>query len=355
MAKEIEITQEFADAFKSIEEESKSIFLTGKAGTGKSTFLNYFVKNTKKNVVVLAPTGVAAINIQGQTIHSFFGFKPWITVSEAEKLAAKKKKNNLFEKIDTIVIDEISMVRADLLDCIDVFLKTILNNFDPFGGKQIVFIGDLYQLPPVVKGDEIEVLKKSYETPYFFSAHAMKEAEFKFTEFTKIYRQKDQEFINLLNKIRNKGLDEKDIEKINSRFFPETEQDYSFITLTTTNDLAEKINKEEIEKIHAKKWVFKSQINGKFDLGALPTANVLELKKGARIMLLVNDILGRWVNGSLGFVNSISETSVEVSLDNGAIIQLTQHTWEMYKFSYDEKNKYMAKESIGAFTQFPIR
>lgn len=202
----IEINPQFKKAFDVLEKEGKNLLLTGRAGTGKSTFLQYFYGKTKKQFVLLAPTGVAAVNIGGQTIHSFFKFKPGVTLEEAKNLGKKFQKSKLFQKLELLIIDEISMVRADLLDCVDVFLKTARKNELSFGGIQTLFIGDLYQLPPVVISSEKKILETVYKTPYFFSAKVMEKFPAEFIEFEKIYRQHQQKFIDLLNGIRNKVL-----------------------------------------------------------------------------------------------------------------------------------------------------
>src|SRR3989338_2239545 len=203
--KNIEINEHFKKAIDIIENTEKNVIITGRAGTGKSTLLDYFASHTMKDVVVLAPTGVAAVNIQGQTIHSFFGFKPGITVSEVKKIYGHK--GELYRAIDAIIIDEISMVRADLLDCMDKFLRLNgKNKKQPFGGVQIIFIGDLYQLPPVVRGEEKKIFKTHYKSPYFFDAHAFNNFNMEFIELEKVYRQTDMRFIRLLNAIRNKSI-----------------------------------------------------------------------------------------------------------------------------------------------------
>ena len=239
----IEINDQFKRALDLLENTSKNILITGRAGTGKSTLLDYFVNNTKKDVVVLAPTGVAAVNVQGQTIHSFFGFKPGITIDKVKK--AYGQNSELYKAVDIIIIDEVSMVRADLLDCVDKFLR--LNGKDknkPFGGVQMAFIGDLYQLPPVVKSGEREVFKTHYKSPYFFDAYIFKKFKVEFVELEKIYRQTDEEFINLLNAVRNKSVTEDDLKKINKRLDPgfESSSDEFYINLTTTNKLSDEIN-----------------------------------------------------------------------------------------------------------------
>ncbi|MFC1771715.1 AAA family ATPase, partial [Candidatus Margulisiibacteriota bacterium] len=233
---QIELNDQFQKAHKLLEKTKQCLFITGKAGTGKSTLLTYFINNTKKIVVVLAPTGVAALNVKGETIHSFFRFKPGITVETAKKKARKVKENSIYHKIDAIVIDEISMVRADLLDCIDEFLKTALKKRKPFGGVQMVFIGDLYQLPPVLTNQEKEHFNLVYDSPYFFSSKVMTSGKFKlsFVELEKVYRQSEYEFIELLNAIRNNSVTEDQLGQFNKNVNLNCqENDLGYIYLTT--------------------------------------------------------------------------------------------------------------------------
>jgi len=237
---QIELNKQFKKALDLVEKTNKNIFITGKAGTGKSTFLDYFRYQTRKSIVVLAPTGVAAVNVQGETIHSFFKFRPDITPKQSEEIARKasKKRKGVIKNLETLVIDEISMVRADLLDCIDIFLKIILKNKLPFGGKQMIFIGDLYQLSPVTTSKEKEVFRTEYRSPYFFDAKVMRNFEMEFIELEKIYRQKDKEFIEILNSIRNNTVNEKYLEILNMRVKEDVNLenlDEGYIYLTTTN------------------------------------------------------------------------------------------------------------------------
>ncbi len=356
----IELNDKFLQALDLMEKSEKNAFITGKAGTGKSTLLNYFRKTTKKKVVVLAPTGVAALNVEGMTIHSFFGFGPDITASMIEKTTGLKKK--IYQKLDTIVIDEISMVRADLLDCVETFLR--LNGKYPgrkFGGTQMIFIGDLYQLPPVVTGKEKEFFKSQYKSPYFFDAKAFQNMNMEFMELEKIYRQKDQKFINLLNAVRNRSVTEKDIKEINKRidrdFRPPKEEFY--INLTTTNDLSREINEKELIKLAGKLYSFKGKIEGEFDQKHIPTDMELKLKIGSQIMLLNNDISHRWVNGTVGRIKDIKKEGkkelIIVELQNGKTVQVGKFNWTIYKLFYNLKTNNLDSEIIGSFTQFPLK
>ena len=342
-----------------MENTGKNLFITGRAGTGKSTLLTYWRKITKKKIVVLAPTGVAALNVKGQTIHSFFRFKPNITL---EKIKKKSAKNNIYKKIDTIVIDEISMVRADLLDCVDKFMR--LNGRDkkkPFGGAQMIFIGDLYQLPPVVTGKEREIFRTLYQSPYFFDAKSYPSLAIQFVELEKVYRQEDQSFIKLLNAIRNNSIDNSGLGAINKQvkigFEPEP-KDF-FVHLACTNKLAEEINQKHLAKIKSKLHIYHGEILGDFGQRSLPTKMKLFVKKNAQIMMLNNDSRGRWVNGSIGKVVDIKkggpkEDLLLVKLIDGEIVKVEPYTWELFRFKYDEQNNRLVSETIGSFTQYPF-
>lgn len=359
----IEINKEFRMALDLLQNSSKNVFITGKAGTGKSTLLEYFRQHTKKNVVVLAPTGVAALNVKGQTIHSFFKFKPGITLEKVKKIV-KDRKQNLYQAADTIVIDEISMVRADLLDCVDRFLRlNCVPPRKPFGGKQMVFIGDLYQLPPVIKGKEKEIFKNRYKTEYFFSAQSFESLPMEFIELIKIYRQKDEQFIEILNGIRNKTFTEEQLETLNTRCDPDFEpsgEDF-YIYLTTLNQLADKLNSEKLHEIGGPACYIEGIIRGNFTQKDLPTQEVISLKTGAQIMLLNNDPMGRWVNGSVGRVEEILGAEhdkpeiILVELIDGSLVEVEPFTWKIFEYKYDEVSKKIITKTLGSFTQFPLR
>lgn len=346
-----------------LENSEKHIFITGNAGTGKSTLLEYWRSKTKQNIAVLAPTGVAALTIKGQTIHSFFGFRPDITVQKIYKFYRKKDKKGLYKKLDTIVIDEISMVRADLLDCIDQFLRMHgKNENEPFGGIRMVFIGDLHQLPPVVTTKEQDIFTNYYKTPYFFSSNVFEELELTFIELKKIYRQSDQEFIEILAAMRENAVSEPQLEKLNSRFDPqfETPSNKFFITLTTTNKTAQKINEYHLAKIFNERYTYSGKADGKFDAKYLPTSATLELKTGAQIMMVANDKKGRWVNGSLGKITAIQADTkggsdfVTVELEDGHEVQVEPYTWEMFNMQYNPATDKLQTEVVGTYTQYPL-
>jgi ATP-dependent DNA helicase PIF1 len=356
---QIELNEQFQQALRLMEHTNKSIFITGRAGTGKSTLLSYFRQMTRKQVAVVAPTGVAALNVQGQTIHSFFGFKPNITLEKVRRIRTRDENRNIYHKLDTIVIDEISMVRADLLDCVDRFLR--LNGPDPekpFGGIQMVFFGDLYQLPPVINRAENEAFKMLYETPYFYSAHSFKPLQMEFLELDKVYRQRDQEFIDLLNAIRNNTITEAGLQKLNRRYIAEFEppQHEIYIYLTTTNDMAGRINEERLAKLKSQQYTFKAGVEGEFGDEYLPTKTELQVKEDAQVMMLNNDLEERWVNGTMGKIIEIDEMGaypvIVVELSSGEIVEVSPYTWEIFRFYVNDGR--LQSEVIGRFKQYPL-
>ena len=359
----IELNREFRNVLSIIEGSNDNLFLTGRAGAGKSTLLAYLKSITSKRIAILAPTGVAALNVGGQTIHSFCRFKPDITPEKVEKLSGVSFATvNMYKNLDVIVIDEISMVRADLLDCLDRFMR--LNGRDPetpFGGAQMVFVGDLYQLPPVVSGDEEEIFAGHYKTPYFFSSRVFSGMEMKFVELKSYYRHSDPKFIDLLNSIRDGAASEGDLELINTRYDASSvlpSASLLYITLTATNSTADNINNIHLGEIRATRYSYRAAITGKFRKGAYPADEVLYLKEGAQVMMLNNDSKKRWVNGSLGRVLSIEkgieEGAITVQLEDGSRVQVSPHTWETSKLSYDNVGKKLVSTGTGSFTQYPL-
>jgi ATP-dependent DNA helicase PIF1 len=358
----IELNPEFQRALDFMENTVQHVFITGKAGTGKSTLLEYFRENTKKRVAVLAPTGVAALNVRGQTIHSFFGFRPDITLDKIKKTPQEKQK--LYKNLDTVIIDEISMVRADLLDCVEKHLR--FNGPFPrqiFGGVQMIFIGDLYQLPPVVTAAEKPIFPGRYESPYFFSAGLFSRLDFdmEMIELEKVYRQTDQEFIQLLNAIRNRSVTDEDIQRLNQRLNPDfiSGKDEFYIYLTSTNQQAWKINQEKLHDLEGGFFRYQSMINGDFDVSALPADEILQIKAGAQVMLVNNDRRGRWVNGTVGKVVDVpgngTEGPLDVELKNGDVVEVRPHVWELFRYEYDEISKRIITEPVGEFWQYPVR
>lgn len=359
-APKIEIEGSFKLALELLEKTNKNLFITGKAGTGKSTLLQYFRNTTKKNVALLAPTGVAALNIKGQTIHSFFGFKPDITLDSVRKLTAGKAE--MYKNTDMIIIDEISMVRADLLDCIDAFLRN--NGKDgrlPFGGMRMIFIGDLYQLPPVVTYGEKKMFKQHYKSEYFFDANAFKDFPAEFVELDRYYRHKDARFIKLLNAVRNNTAESDELRALNQRldlsFNPGASEGY--ITLVPTNRLADDLNNAALEKLRGRQHTFHARLEGGFGERSLPAEEELNVKPDAQVMLLNNDKYERWVNGSVGHITSINKEAdgtdyISVKLLDGSEVEVEKHTWEMFKMSYDPASRRLVPEVVGRFTQYPM-
>ncbi len=348
------ITEEFQSAFDLMENTSKCAYITGKAGTGKSTLLTYFRKKTKKNVIVLAPTGIAAINVEGSTIHSFFRFAPQLV--EKHSITRDFTRQDLFDKIEMIVIDEISMVRADLLDGIDYSLRINRKNDLPFG-VQMIFFGDLYQLPPVVVGkDLIDYFEEHFGGFYFFNAKIFDEISFDYIELQKIFRQKDEDFKNILNSIRENRVTATELSLLNQRFNPNhiySSNDVS-LTLSTTNKIAEDINQERMNNLTSKEFSYTAIITGKFDKSSYPTDSNLVLKKGVQIMMLKNDSQKRWVNGTLGIVKNLTENEVEVEID-GTSSSIEKATWEVIEYQYNKEEKKIEAIVTGSFTQFALK
>jgi len=349
---DFEFNEEFQHAFNLMENTKEHIFITGKAGTGKSTLLQYFRVKTKKSIVVLAPTGVAAIKIRGQTIHSFFKFPPrFIQKDHIRRLRTRE----LLKKIDTIIIDEMSMLRADLLDGIDYALRINREQHDfPFGGVQIILFGDLFQLPPVVDRDIRGVMQKLYKSCYFFSANIIKGIKLKYVELHKIYRQKDENFIRLLNKIRVKQVDENDLKYLNERVNPSVTHESGIVTLTTTNSDANTINENCLAKITYKEFKYNAHICGKFDETSYPAEVCLMLKKGAQVMLIKNDRDKRWVNGTIAEIADLSEAHIEVRIEDN-IYKVPKVSWEKIEYIYNPVEEKIEEKVIGSFEQYPLK
>lgn len=360
MAK-LHLHKQFKEALRLMEKSDKNLFITGKAGTGKSTLLDYFRRNTEKNPVILAPTGVAALNVEGLTIHRFFEF--YIDVTP-ERIAARKVRPSdpaIYRNLQMIIIDEVSMLRADMLDCVDAFLRLYgPKKRTSFGGVQMVFVGDLYQLPPVVGREEREMFRSHYRTPYFFSAQALEEVELEMVELEHVYRQKDDKFVRLLNKIRNKSVEPEDLEELNERYDEAPPQTQEFtITLTTTNKCADAINEEHLKALRGRMYHSTADISGDFGKEYYPTATRLQYKVGSQIMLLNNDGQDRWVNGSIGVIKAIKrgaddERYLRVQLrDDDEVVSVSAFRWEVYKFTVE--GGALKAEPVGSFTQLPFR
>ncbi len=356
----IDINPEFKQALDYIEANESHVFITGKAGTGKSTLLAHYCAKAKTMPVVLASTGVAALNVKGETIHSFFNFYVDVTPEKIRSLEVKPRKPKLYKNLETIIIDEISMVRADLLDCVDEFLRLYGPTPDEaFGGVQMVFVGDLYQLPPVVTQQERAHMGALYETPYFFSAHVFEDLAYDIVELKTIYRQKDQDFIDLLNRVRNNSVQAEDIQLLSSRVEPEFDpKDDFYIHLTTTNRLADDINDGHLDTLKGELIRSKAIIHGEVSKDLYPTAVELYFKMGAQVMLLNNDPQRRWVNGSLGQIEDLHEKDGETELcirleHSKKICRVPPFTWEMFHF--DLKDGELISKPTGTFRQYPIR
>jgi len=348
-------TDEHRECLSLLEDSSANVFLTGKAGTGKSTLIRYFREHTKKKVVVLAPTGLAALNVHGQTVHSFFRLPPRLI---QKKDIRKVHNTSVYMNVDTIVIDEASMLRSDMLDTIDTFLR--INGRDknkPFGGVQMVLVGDLYQLPPIVSMEEKEYFQLTYETPYFFSADSFPQAEFELREFTTIFRQKEVSFIELLNRIRRGDVSMEDLLPINQRVTSGS-TDGDHIILCPTNEAVNRINAGKLGLIDSPVFMYEAIVEGIFptEERTLPVETELRLKRGARVLFLKNDKAGRWVNGTLGNVYALSEDSVQVRLDDtNEIVEVIPDQWENIRYEYDEEKGTIEANCIGKLTQYPLR
>ena len=356
-------------AWEFITKTGTSLFLTGKAGTGKTTFLKRLKKECPKRMVVLAPTGIAAINAGGVTIHSFFQlpFAPHVpemsfSADGQSKYSYRfgKEKVRLIRSVDLLVIDEISMVRADLLDAVDSVLRKYRDRYKPFGGVQLLMIGDLQQLAPVVKDEERQLLGKYYETPYFFSSMALKQTQFCTIELQKVYRQSDRTFLELLNRIRDNTCDSEVLESLNRRYVPgfKPRKDDGYIRLVTHNHQAQKINSQELAQLKGRSYVFDATVEGKFPEYSYPTDERLELKKGAQVMFVKNDSSGekRYFNGMIAEVTDISSDMIEVTArDSGMTFGLQQEIWTNARYVLDEESKEIREEIEGTFTQYPVK
>ncbi|MDQ0783071.1 helix-turn-helix domain-containing protein [Chryseobacterium sp. W4I1] len=357
--------------FDLIEHTNRSVFLTGKAGTGKTTFLNDFVKKTRKKYIVVAPTGIAAINAGGVTIHSMFGlplrtFLPTtdrIDGSLANNIADlmphfkyRKDKLKLLREVEVLIIDEVSMLRADVLDMMDFSLRFIRRNNQRFGGVQMLFIGDLYQLPPVVRDEHI--LKICYQSPFFFDSHAVKDIPLLTIELTKVYRQSDEKFLDILNAIRDGDVANINFDVLNERYDPDFKAGTeSYVYLCSHNRMADEINQEKLAEIDLTVKTYEAKLFGDFKENQFPNEQFLELKVGAQVMFIRNDITGekKYFNGKLGEITSLDDNEIKVVLDGSEReIVVKREVWEQKKYFLDtEKN--IKEEVLGSFEQFPIK
>lgn len=363
----MEENHEIELAWQVIENTGTHLFLTGKAGTGKTTFLRRLKELTPKRMVVVAPTGIAAINAGGVTIHSFFqlNFAPYIpesTFNSAQQGFHKfgKEKINIIRSMDLLVIDEISMVRADQLDAIDAVLRRYRDRSKPFGGVQLLMIGDLQQLAPVVKEEDWSLLSSYYDTAFFFGSHSLKETEYITIELKKVYRQSDTEFVGLLNKIREKEADDAVLEELNKRYLPgfRPREEEGYIRLTTHNYQAQQYNDRQLLSLSGRAFSFQAKVEGTFPESAYPADEMLTVKEGAQIMFIKNDSSGehRYYNGMIGLVTAVSKDGIRVK-GNGESQDFLLETeeWTNSKYSLNPQTKEITEEVEGTFRQYPIR
>ena len=362
--------KEFQDALNLIQYTRQSVFLTGKAGTGKSTFLKYVCEVTKKKHIVLAPTGIAAINAGGSTLHSFFKLPFYPLLPDDPKFSLKDGKlhsflkytsahRKLIKEVELVIIDEISMVRADIIDFIDKILRVYSQNMrEPFGGKQILLVGDVFQLEPVIKNDEREIINRFYPTPYFFSARVFQEMELVSIELTKVYRQSDKIFVNVLDHIRTNTAGAADLQLLNTRYNTHIEENESdmYITLATRRDTVDFINEKKLSELPGESTILTGEIHGEFPESSLPTLMELVIKPGAQVIFIKNDQEKRWVNGTIGTVSGLSEDgTIYVVTEDGSEFDVHKESWSNIRYRYNETEKKIEEEELGTFTQYPIR
>lgn len=358
--RELELARQF------IEQTDTNVFLTGKAGTGKTTFLKQLRANSPKRMVVVAPTGVAAINAGGVTIHSFFQlplspYVPGMSFSESgrKQYSFSKEKKNILRSLDLLVIDEISMVRADLLDAIDSVLRRYKDHTRPFGGVQLLMIGDLQQLSPVVKESEVHLLKPHYETFYFFGSHALRQSRYVTIELKTIYRQTDEQFVGILNAIRERRIDNQLLARLNERHIPgfKAEDADGYIRLTTHNHTAQHYNEQRLAAIPSQAYSFQAEVKGNFSEALYPAEASLTLKQGAQVMFIRNDESGqgRYYNGKIGHVQTVTPHNIVVRCDDGAAFNVEPSEWANSRYTLDEATKEIREEVEGTFRQYPLR
>lgn len=377
--------KEWQDALQIINYTRRSLFLTGKAGTGKSTFLRYVSENTKKKHVILAPTGIAAINAGGATLHSFFRipFHPLLPndsrydrrhIRETLKYTSAQRK--LLREIELIIIDEISMVRADIIDFIDKVLRIYTRNYEPFGGKQLLLVGDIYQLEPVVREEDRQLLNPFYPSAYFFNAKVWQQMQLVSIELRKVYRQRDDRFIALLDRIRQNQATRQDLDALNTRFCPvycdpsATQKNAAVtdsqssspdsqlrITLATRRDTVDYINEQRLAELEGATSMFRGTISGDFPESSLPTPMELYLKLGAQVIFIRNDKDKRWVNGTLGTIIGIDEEEGIIGIidEEGQELDVEREVWENMRYTFNEKEQKIEEQLLGTYTQFPIR
>ena len=378
--------KEWQDALQIVSYTRRSLFLTGKAGTGKSTFLRYVAEHTKKKHVILAPTGIAAINAGGSTLHSFFKlpFHPLLPndtrydrrhIKETQKYTSAQRK--MLREVELIIIDEISMVRADIIDFIDRVLRIYTRSSEPFGGKQLLLVGDIYQLEPVLKEEDRQLLRPFYQSAYFFNAKVWQQMQLVSIELRKVYRQKDDHFIALLDRIRQNRATEQDLAALNARTMsmgndyhqaphPASDSNQSHspqtanplrITLATRRDTVDYINEQRLAELPGDPSVFFGTVKGDFPQSSMPTPEELRLKPGAQVIFVKNDKDKQWVNGTLGIVIEIDEEDgmIAVATEDGRDLSVEREVWENVRYTFNEKEQKIEEELLGTYTQFPLR
>ena len=358
---------EFRTLWQLINETNQSIFLTGKAGTGKSTFLKYICNNTHKKFVVLSPTGIAAVNVGGMTMHSFFKipFKPILPddpdfrpLNIRKTLKYSRDKIKLLKQLDLIIIDEISMVRADIIDFMDKVLRVFCENMrEPFGGKQLLLVGDIFQLEPVVTADMRDVLRRFYRNFFFFNAFAFSSINLVPIELRKIYRQNNPQFISLLDRVRDNRVNDSDLQLINSRFVYNYQPNHNdfIITLATRRDAVDAINQQCLDALLTEEHNYLGSIDGDFPEQSLPTSLQLTLKEGAQVIFIRNDKEQRWVNGTIGIVKKLDDDSILVELEDGNSYTVEREQWENIRYTYNDKKKVIEEQMLGVFQQYPLK
>lgn len=358
--------EEFQNVWKLIRFTAQSVFMTGKAGAGKSTFLRYITQNTRKRHIVLAPTGIAAVNVGGVTLHSFFKlpFKPLLPDDPdfmgdrlRKRLAYSKAKIKLIRELELIIIDEVSMVRADIIDFIDRILRTYSGNHRmPFGGKQLLLVGDIFQLEPVVTNDMRDLLRRYWPNPYFFSANVFRDFHIVPIELKKIYRQRDPAFLSILENIRTGNATPSDIAILNARKSESMTSDPEkfSMTLATRRDTVEQINRSHLAALTSPEVTYTGKVVDEFPDNSLPVPIQLSIKAGAQVVFVKNDREHRWVNGTIGKVTLTKPKEIEVELESGQLVTVVPEIWENINYKYDEKEKKVIEEVVGTYTQMPI-
>lgn len=348
------LSPEFEILLDELENSGKNLFITGRAGTGKSTLLRLFTKTTNHKPIVLAPTGIAALNAGGQTIHSFFRFPPRLLTPD---LIYRRRNRKMYNEIDTLIIDEVSMVRSDMFEAMDLFLKKNRDNSAPFGGVRLILFGDLFQLPPVVSSrEEQQYLQHHFESEFFFSAPAFTELDIDIHELQTVYRQEQRFYLDILDAIRRRQLDYEQLETLNQRVFPEKlPYDPPFITLSTTNAKADAINTHNIRKLSGFENYYAARTDGAFPKQLQPTNEQLILKEGAQVMTIKNDTDGKYVNGTIGTIIKCHPESIEIKTDDGEIVELKRDRWEMIKYKWNQDSNEIKAETVGSFKQIPVK